>query len=101
MIARRKQYPIWLDGAKILVDQTTVKGRVTRYSVTLVAWIEERWETIRVFDNVHGRHEMHRYTRSGGKQSGILVYHGENGAAMRAAKDWIENSYERMIEGWL
>lgn len=43
---------------------------------------------------------MHRYTRSGTKQSGEVFHSGTLGEGMRAAIASIESGYEAMIEAW-
>lgn len=48
----------------------------------------------------HGHNEMHRYTRSEGKQSGTPLHRGTLGDGMRAAIAEIKSSYPEMIEGW-
>lgn len=48
------------DDARVLVD---LDGRpLKRYAVMLQLRIEGRWQTIRLLDNAHGDHDMHRYT---------------------------------------
>lgn len=70
------------------------------YAVVLVAEIQSTVEAIRVFDSAHGVNEMHRYTRSGGKQTGTTFHSGTFGEGMRAATSQIESGYRQMIEGW-
>lgn len=44
---------------------------------------------------------MHRYTRSGGKQKGVVYTAGATlGEGMRMAMEDIKKSYLAMIEGW-
>jgi hypothetical protein len=62
--------------------------------------MDEATETIRVYDGAHGHNEMHRYTRSEGKQSGTPFHSGTLGDGMRAAIGEIESNYREMIEGW-
>jgi hypothetical protein len=46
--------------ARVLVE---LKGRpLERYAVMLQLQIEGRWGTVRLLDNAHGNHDMHRYT---------------------------------------
>jgi hypothetical protein len=48
--------------ARILVE---LEGRpLERYAVMLQLRIEGRWQTVRLIDNAHGDHDMHRYTGS-------------------------------------
>lgn len=62
--------------------------------------IEGRTETIRLYDGAHGHNEMHRYTRSAGKQPGTPLHRGTLGEGMRAAIGEIKSGYREMIEGW-
>lgn len=57
-------------------------------------------ETIRVYDGSHGRNEMHRYTRRGGKQPANVFDAGTLGEGMRRAISEAKRSYDEMIEGW-
>ena len=46
--------------ARILIE---FEGRpLERYAIMLQLQIEGRWQTIRLLDNAHGDHDMHRYT---------------------------------------
>jgi hypothetical protein len=48
------------DDARILIE---LKGRpLERYAVMLQLQIDGRWQTIRLLDNAHGDHDLHRYT---------------------------------------
>lgn len=58
------------------------------------------WRTVRVYDNAHGQNEMHRHTLSGGKQPAERFHEGDQGEAMRAAREQVLVRYEKMIEGW-
>jgi hypothetical protein len=70
------------------------------YAITLVAKVEGAVETIRLFDTAHGFNEMHRYTRSGGKQTGKPFHSGTFGEGMRAAISQVKSGRDQMIEGW-
>jgi len=81
--------------------QFTTQGRdVVDYAVVLLLDTEKGLETIRVYDSAHGHNEMHRYTRSEGKQAGTPFHSGTLGEGMRAAIEEIESGYRQMIEGW-
>jgi hypothetical protein len=42
-----------------------LEGRpLERYAVMLQLRIDGRWQTVRLLDNAHGHHDMHRYTGS-------------------------------------
>jgi hypothetical protein len=66
----------------------------------LLLTVGEGTATVRLYDSAHGHNEMHRYTRSKGKQPGTPFHGGTLGDGMRAAIDEIERSYREMIEGW-
>ncbi len=87
-------------GAAIWVEFTTVRGKVTDYTVVLLLPTTDGVKTIRVYDAAHGFNEMHRYTRDGGKQRGTEVHSGTLGEGMRAAIGEIKMGYLKMIEGW-
>jgi hypothetical protein len=90
-------YVLW---AILRVEFTTEGKEVTDYAVMLLYEIEGRTETIRLYDGTHGHNEMHRYTRSTGKQPGTPLHRGTLGDGMRAAIAEIKGSYREMIEGW-
>lgn len=80
--------------------ETDQRGRVVEYVVILRAKRGEDWHAVRVWDNAHGENEMHRHTRSAGKQPGEIFHHGEFGAAMRAAQAHAKESYASIVESW-
>ncbi len=87
-------------GAMLRVEFTTNGREITDYAVVLLFEVGEATETIRVYDGAHGHNEMHRYSRSEGKQTGTPFHSGTLGEGMRAAIEEIERSYREMIEGW-
>lgn len=87
-------------GVVMIVDFASVGRDVVDYSIVLVLTVDERVETIRVYDGSHRINEMHRYTRSGGKQAAIEFHRGTLGEGMRAAIEQIKQSHMSMIEGW-
>lgn len=87
-------------GVSLAVDFRTAGIEVTGYSVVLLFEGEGRPETIRVYDSAHGFNEMHRFTRSAGKQVGVEIHSGTLGEGMRSAQKEIKRSYISMIEGW-
>jgi len=87
-------------GAMISVEFTSEGPEVTDYAIVLMLAVGNSTETIRVYDGAHGHNEMHRYTRSGGKQAGTPFHSGTLGEGMRAAIEEIEGGYRQMIEGW-
>lgn len=86
---------------RMLVDFSTDRTGVDRYTVVLIALDDDGTEhTVRVYDNTHGRHDLHRHTRSGGKQDAETFHRGAAGDAMNTARDLIYNGYEAMIRSW-
>ena len=99
----RRGYKINLDSgvdAKMSVQFETLKGRVVEYSVVLLLATPFGVETIRVYDAAHGFNEMHRYTRHGGKQNGVVFSRGTLGEGMRAAIKSVARGHLEMIDGW-
>ena len=89
------------DRAHALVDYTTERGTLVTYRVVLVAWSAGAWHTVRVYDNAHGRHDMHRHTIRGGKERAETFHHGTPSEAMNGAIDAIRMGYEEMVAAWL
>jgi hypothetical protein len=73
---------------------------VMDYSVVLVVEVDDRKETVRVYDGAHDENELHRYTREGGKQAAEVFSFANLGEGMRAAITEIVDGYEEMIDGW-
>jgi hypothetical protein len=97
------KFAIQLDavlGALMLVEFTTARRVVTDYSVVLAVEHEGERATVRVYDSAHGRNEMHRHTRAGGKHAGETFHPGTLGEGMRAAITAIREGYEQMIDAW-
>lgn len=82
------------------VDFKTVRGEVVGYAVVLLFQVAEEIHTIRVYDSAHGYNEMHRYTRAGGKQTGMRFHSGSLGEGLRVAIESAKRNYLQMIEGW-
>ena len=87
-------------GALLRVQFTTQGRNVIDYAVVLLLDAEGGMETIRVYDAAHDHNEMHRFTRSAGKEPGTAFYSGTLGEGMRAAISEVERGYREMIEGW-
>jgi hypothetical protein len=68
--------------------------------VILLLLTPEGGEAIRVYDSAHGYNEMHRYTRTNGKQTGKHFHSGSLGEGLRIAIEDAEDRYGEMIEGW-
>lgn len=84
----------------LLVDFNTKRGAVVDYTVILLLLTPEGDKTIRVYDSAHGYNEMHRYTRTNGKQTGTCFHSGSLGEGLRIAIADAEGRYVEMIEGW-
>jgi hypothetical protein len=89
------------ESVKVHVRWTTRRRRaVTDYAVVLTVEREGVEHTVRVYDGAHGVNELHRYTRTGGKQSADIFNAGDLGEGMREALDDCQRRYPLMIEGW-
>lgn len=69
-------------GALLAVEFRTDGREVTDYAVVLMLTAGTGTETIRVYDGAHGSNELHRYTRSEGKQPGSPFHSGTLGEGM-------------------
>ena len=87
-------------GAVPRVEFVTDGREITDYAVVLQVARDGDTKTIRLYDGAHGYNEMHRCTRSDGKQAGKPFHAGTLGEGMRAAIAEIESGYPEMIEGW-
>jgi len=70
------------------------------YAVVLLARERGEWCAVRVYDNTHGAHDMHRYNRDGEKQPAEYVHQGSAGEALRAAMEAVRSGHKEMIESW-
>jgi hypothetical protein len=84
----------------MIVRWHTERGRVVDYAVTLTTLDTGRHTTVRVYDGAHGINELHRYTRSGGKQPGTVFHTGTLSEGLVAAQLEIKRGWAEMIEGW-
>jgi hypothetical protein len=89
-------------GIAMLVEYTIEQHGpgVIDYSMVLIAVVDGRPETIRVYDGAHGENELHRHTRDGGKQAAEIFDRGTLGEGMRPAVDEVKHGYRVMIEAW-
>ena len=78
----------------------TEHGRLVRYKIVLLVEDGGERKTVRLFDNCHGIHEMHRYTRDGTKRPAERFHHGTVQEAMDAALEWVHTSGGEMIAAW-
>jgi len=88
----------WLSAdARILVD---LEGRpMERYAVMLQLRIEGKWQTIRLLDNAHGDHDMHRYTGSE-KQPAERFSEGAVNEVVPQAIRYLIDHWEAIAESW-
>ncbi len=95
------EFPLhWTDEARMIVRWRIARGRVVDYAVTLTALDAGRHRTVRVYDGAHGVNEMHRVTRQGTKQPGIIFHDGTLREGLRAAQLEVKHGWAEMIEGW-
>jgi hypothetical protein len=85
---------------EILVEFKTERGELTGYTVLLRVRREGDWHEVRVWDNTHGDNEMHRYTRSCGKQPAVVFDRGSFAEGYRAAYADARASFEEIVDGW-
>lgn len=86
--------------AEIDVRFVTRRGVLIEYAVVLLVEEEERLHTVRVYDNAHGVHDMHRYNRAGEKQTAEAFHHGTVSEALQSALSAVRDGYREMIESW-
>jgi hypothetical protein len=88
----------WLSAdARILVD---LEGRpMERYAAMLQLRIEGKWQTIRLLDNAHGDHDMHRYTGSEKQPAERFSEGSANEVAPKAIRYLIDH-WEAIAESW-
>jgi hypothetical protein len=99
-VAQVTDYRLLLDhDAELVVRFLTERREVLIYRVVLLAIRDGAQHTVRVFDNAHGRNDMHRY-RQGDKQPAETFSEATPGEAMREAIRWVLDSYREMIETW-
>lgn len=88
------------DGMDIDVRFLRQRRTVVDYVVVLLVYECERWRAVRVYDNSHGTHHVHRYNRDGVKQLPECVHQGSAGEALRSAIEAVRSGYTEMIESW-
>jgi hypothetical protein len=83
--------------ARVLVE---LGGRpLARYAVMLQLQIEGHWQTIRLLDNAHGSHDMHRYTGAE-KQPAERFAEGSVNEVAPMAIRYLINHWEAIAESW-
>lgn len=88
------------ESVKLHVRWATRRREVTDYAVVLTIEHDGVEDTVRVYDGAHDVNEMHRYTRTGGKQAAEIFHAGDLGEGLRGALDDCQRRYPLMIEGW-
>ena len=85
------------DDARILID---FEGRpLERYAIMLQLRIGGRWQTIRLFDNAHGAHDMHRYTGSQKQAAERFAEGAVNDIAPRAI-NYLIGHWKAIADSW-
>ena|ERR1700722_3606445 len=89
-------------GSEALVDVRflTIRGRVIDYAVVLLAVELSEPRAVRLYDNAHGDHDMHRYNRDGVKQQAETFHRGSADEALQSAIQAVRNGYGEMIGSW-
>lgn len=83
--------------ARVLVE---LEGRpLERYVVMLQLRIGGRWQTIRLLDNAHGNHDMHRYTGAE-KQPAERFAEGLANEVAPMAIRYLIDHWETIAESW-
>jgi hypothetical protein len=78
----------------------TRRGIVVEYAIVLLAVEGEDLHAVRVYDNAHDDHDMHRYNREGIKQVAETFHRGSAGEAMRSTVEAVRSGYREMIDSW-
>ncbi|HWM64432.1 MAG TPA: hypothetical protein VNP96_10645 [Solirubrobacterales bacterium] len=83
--------------ARVLVE---LKGRpLEQYAVMLQLRKEGLWQTIRLLDNAHGDHDMHRYTGAE-KQPAERFAEGTVNEVAPMAIRYLIHHWEAIAESW-
>jgi len=86
--------------AAIDVRFSTRRDDVLDYAVVLLVEERNEWHAVRVYDNVHQVHDMHRYNRAGEKQTAETFHRGSASEALQSAIEAVRSGYSEMIESW-
>jgi hypothetical protein len=91
-------FDLWLDpDVRVLVER---HGQpLERYAVMLQVLRDGEWRTIRLFDNAHGGHDMHRYDRYE-KQDAERFFEGQPREALPAAIMHLKEHWQAIVESW-
>jgi hypothetical protein len=83
--------------ARILVERDD--RPLERYAVMLQVRIDGRWQTIRLLDNAHGEHDMHRYTGTE-KQAAEWFADGPVRKVLPQAIHYLISNWEAIEREW-
>jgi hypothetical protein len=89
--------PLEREGARILVRHGGQP--VTRYAAMLQILRDRQWRTIRLIDNAHGEHHMHRYTGEF-KQDAVAFGVGDPRDVLPKAVAYLVRASGSIIESW-
>ena len=77
-----------------------VQGRpLTRYAVMLHVHAAGGWQTIFLFDNAHGRHDLHEYTGTTERPAERFM-EGDPRDVVPAAITFLVSHWQAIIESW-
>lgn len=94
-------FPLDLEpGVRLYVVWSLDGPNVVNYSVILTVEHDGQETTARLYDAAHGFNEMHRHTRSGGKQSGEVFHYGTLAEGLNAAYLECRDRYGAIIDAW-
>jgi hypothetical protein len=83
--------------ARVLVE---LEGRpLEGYAIMLQLRVEGRWQTIRLLDNAHGDHDMHRYTGTEKQPAERFAEGTASEVAPMAIRHLIDH-WEAIAESW-
>jgi hypothetical protein len=89
--------PLEREGARVLVRHG---GRpMTRYAAMLQILHDGEWRTIRLIDNAHHSHHMHRYTGDR-KQVAVPFGIGDPREVLPEAVGYLVRASRSIIESW-
>jgi hypothetical protein len=84
--------------AKLVIQWLREHKQLVSYTVVLAVERSGQWQTVRLWDNSHGRHDMHRYTPE--KQPATKFHDGTAEQALHAAIDHARTCWEALIASW-
>lgn len=74
---------------------------IFEYAVMLqIKTLEDRWQTIRLFDNAHGTNEMHRYTGARKRLAEPFMEDRASNEAMPRAIAYLEDNCQEVRQAW-